>query len=84
MDIKTETLDTKSISIDPRVSLGEAMLLSEHFRNRSLILAQTLFETDLKVAELQKQVAEMSATIEAQATDLAAFRPAAIASEGTN
>ncbi|WPJ68024.1 hypothetical protein STOPSMEL_48 [Sinorhizobium phage StopSmel] len=79
-----EPMDTQTISIDPRVGLSEEQALSAHYRNRALILGQSLLESELKVAQLEKQVGEMSATIEAQATDLAALRPAAAVIEEGN
>lgn len=77
-------MDTKTISIDPRVGLSEEQALSDHYRNRALLLGQSLLESQLKVAELEKQVGEMSATIEAQAADLATLRPAAVETEESN
>lgn len=68
-------MTTKTISIDPRVALSEESALVDHYRNRALVLAQSLFERDVKVSELESQVAEMCATIEAQAGDLAALQP---------
>ncbi|MFK0277451.1 hypothetical protein ACIQUG_27495 [Ensifer sp. NPDC090286] len=77
-------MDTQTINIDPRVGLVEEQALSDHFRSRALFLGQRLLESEAKITELAAQVAEMSATIEAQATDLAALRPAAAAIEESN
>jgi hypothetical protein len=68
-------MTTKTIAIDPRVALSEESALVDHYRNRALYLAQTLFEREAKLAELGAQVTELRATIEAQTADLAALRP---------
>ncbi|RVG68483.1 hypothetical protein [Sinorhizobium meliloti] len=70
-------MTTKTIAIDPRVALTEESALVDHYRNRALVLAQTLFERDVKVAALETELAELKAQAEAQAADLAEFRPAA-------
>ncbi|RVG94832.1 hypothetical protein CN221_14740 [Sinorhizobium meliloti] len=75
-------MSTTTITIDTRVALSEESALVDHYRNRTLVLAQNLFERDVKVAELESQVAEMRATIEAQTADLAALQPLAETSDG--
>lgn len=70
-------MTSKTIAIDPRVALTEESALVDHYRNRTLVLAQTLFERDVKLAELETELAELKAQAEAQAVDLAALRPAA-------
>lgn len=74
-------MTTKTITIDPRVALTEESALVDHYRNRTLVLAQNLFERDVKVAELETELSELKAQAEAQAADLAAVRPAAHADQ---
>ncbi|RVL38837.1 hypothetical protein CN138_14635 [Sinorhizobium meliloti] len=62
-------MTTKTITIDPRVALTEESALVDHYRNRALVLAQTLFERDVRVAELEKELADMKDQAAVAATD---------------
>ncbi len=63
-------MTTKTITIDPRVALTEESALVDHYRNRALVLAQTLLERDMRVAELETELAELKAQAEARPADL--------------
>ncbi|MDW9680646.1 hypothetical protein [Sinorhizobium meliloti] len=63
-------MTTRTITIDPRVALTEESALVDHYRNRALVLAQSLFERDVKVAELETELAELKARAEARPADL--------------
>ncbi|RVQ76107.1 hypothetical protein [Sinorhizobium medicae] len=67
-------MTTQTIAIDPRVALTEESALVDHYRNRALVLAQTLFERDVRISELEGQVAELKAQVEAQEADLSSLR----------
>lgn len=60
-------MTTKTITIDPRVALTEESALVDHYRNRTLVLAQTLMERDMRVAELETELAELKAQTETPA-----------------
>ncbi len=62
-------MTTKTITIDPRVALAEESALVDHYRNRALVLAQTLFERDVRVAELEKELADLKDQAAVGATD---------------
>ncbi|MDX0213073.1 hypothetical protein GOC35_15635 [Sinorhizobium meliloti] len=63
-------MTTRTITIDPRVALTEESALVDHYRNRALVLAQTLLERDTRVAELETELAELKAQAEARSADL--------------
>lgn len=63
-------MTTRTITIDPRVALTEESALVDHYRNRALVLAQTLMERDTRVAELETELAELKAQAETPPVDL--------------
>jgi hypothetical protein len=48
-----------SIPISPTVELQETVAHLSYFRNRSLIQAQAIAEAAARIAELERQIAEM-------------------------
>ncbi len=48
-----------SIAISPTVELQEMGALVAHYRNRSLIQAQAIAEATARIAELERQIAEL-------------------------
>jgi hypothetical protein len=48
-----------SIPISPTVELQETMAQLLYFRNRSLIQAQAISDAVARIAELERQIAEM-------------------------
>ncbi|CAN7507027.1 hypothetical protein [Pararhizobium sp. LjRoot238] len=50
----------KKISILPQVALGESAALIEHYRNRNLSLAQSLYDSEMLIVQLQAQIDALS------------------------
>ena len=56
---------TRTIKIDPVVALNEQAILTDHWQNRALALAQELHETRAGNKELAAKVEELTAALEA-------------------
>lgn len=54
------TESKKTISILPQVAFSESTALVEHYRNRNLSLAQSLYDSEMLVLQLRAQIEALS------------------------